>query len=357
MGIPMRGIRAGEPADDGGGSAMSGFVISRSMILCHMIAFGAGFLLDLALGDPHWLPHPVRLIGKLIAAAEKRLYRPGGAAEQFGRGAALACIVTIAAAVWAGALLFAAYGLHPCAGIAAECVMTYQMLAVKCLRTESMNVWRHLKDGDLQGARRALSMIVGRDTACLDEEGVAKAAVETVAENTSDGVAAPMLYLAVGGPVLGFFYKAVNTLDSTVGYRNERYLYFGRAAARLDDFMNWIPARISAVLMIAASFLAGDGFSGRGAWRIYRRDRRNHASPNSAQTESVCAGALGIRLGGDARYFGKTVRKPYIGDALRRAEYEDIRRANRLLYAAAWMCQAVCLLGLAGLAAGWNGGM
>ena len=177
----------------------------------------------------------------------------------------------------------------------------------------------------------------------LDEEGVAKAAVETVAENTSDGVIAPMVYTALGGPVLGLLYKAVNTMDSMVGYKNEKYLYFGRAAAKLDDLVNYVPARVSAWMMIGGAFLLGGDFSGRGALRVYKRDRRNHASPNSAHTESVCAGALGVRLAGDGWYFGKLVKKPFIGDDLRRVEYEDIRRANRLMGAAGWICWGVCV--------------
>ncbi len=329
----------------------------------HMIAFFLGFLLDLLLGDPYCLPHPIRLIGGLIAGLEKRLRAGASAADskepakhpeedsrnrkELRQGIVLAVAVpaiTVAAVLL---LLLLAYGLHPFVGAAAETILTYQLLAAKCLKTESMKVYRCLKEGNLPQARRAVSMIVGRDTECLDEAGVAKAAVETVAENTSDGVIAPMLYLALGGPVLGFFYKAVNTMDSMVGYKNETYLYFGRAAAKLDDAVNYIPARISAGLMIVASFLSGRQFSGRGALAIYRRDRRNHASPNSAQTESVCAGALGICLAGDARYFGKTVKKPYIGDGLRSIEYEDIRRANWLMYGCAWLCQALCLLLLA----------
>lgn len=312
----------------------------------HMIAFGGGFLLDLLLGDPCFLPHPVRLIGRCISAAEKRIR--GKALEDGGKeirqGAILVSLVLIAAVTVSAFLLGAAYRLHPYAGMLVEGLMTYQILAVKSLKEESTKVYQRLKEGNLIQARAAVSMIVGRDTDCLDEEGVTRAAVETVAENTSDGVIAPMLYLALGGPVLGFFYKAVNTMDSMVGYKNEKYLYFGRAAAKLDDAVNWIPARISACLMIAAAFLAGRDFSGRGAVRIYRRDRRNHASPNSAQTESVCAGALGIRLAGDAVYFGKTVRKPYIGEELRRVEYEDIKRVNRLLYITAWLCESICLL-------------
>ena len=191
-----------------------------------------------------------------------------------------------------------------------------------------------------------------RDTQNLTEEGVAKAAIETVAENTSDGVIAPMLYTALGGPVLGFLYKAVNTMDSMVGYKNDRYLHFGRAAAKLDDVVNFFPARISALLMIGAAFLSGKSYNGRQAWCIWHRDSRKHASPNSAQTESVCAGALGIQLAGDASYFGKVVKKPYIGDPKRQVEYEDIRRANRLMNRTAWICELLCLGILTWVAAG-----
>ena len=319
----------------------------------HMIAFSLGFLLDLALGDPYCLPHPVRLIGKLITGTEKMLrgFRKEKAEKtgnkirmELYQGIGLVLIVLTVVIAVAFFLLLLAYRLHPGIGIATECIMTYQILALKCLKVESMKVYQGLKNGDLEQARAAVSMIVGRDTECLDAEGIAKAAIETVAENTSDGVIAPMLYLAVGGPVLGFFYKAVNTMDSMVGYKNDKYLYFGRAAAKLDDVINYIPARISAYLMIIASFLLGKDFSGKGAWKIYKRDRRKHASPNSAQTESVCAGALSIQLAGDAGYFGKIVKKPYIGESLRKVEYEDIKRVNQLLYVTAWMCEILCLL-------------
>ena len=221
--------------------------------------------------------------------------------------------------------------------------MTYQILATKCLQVESMKVYQELKKGDIAASRKVVSMIVGRDTECLDETGVAKAAIETVAENTSDGVIAPMICTAIGGPILGFFYKAVNTMDSMVGYKNDRYLYFGRTAAKLDDIVNYIPARISALLMVISCFFCGKEFDGKRAWYIFKRDRYNHASPNSAQTEAVCAGALGIRLAGNASYFGKIVEKPYIGDAERAVETEDIKRANRLLYATAVLCEAICL--------------
>lgn len=317
---------------------------------CHMTAFFIGFLLDLVLGDPYALPHPVRLMGKLITGTEKILCKTRAKGQEahlrteLWRGIGLVLIVLASVGMAAAFLLVIAYRLHPMLGAALECVMTYQMLAAKCLKTESMKVYQCLKHGSLEQAREAVSMIVGRDTKYLDEEGVVKAAVETVAENTSDGVIAPMLYLAAGGPVLGFLYKAVNTMDSMVGYKNDKYLYFGRAAAKLDDFVNFLPARVSACLMIAASFLAGSHFSGTGAWRIYQRDRKKHASPNAGQTEAVCAGALSIRLAGDASYFGKTVNKPYIGEAVREIEYEDIRRANRLMYMTAWLCEALCLL-------------
>lgn len=323
----------------------------------HIIAFFLGFLLDLLLGDPYFLPHPVQLIGKLISGLEKKIrgfdkekagkkdtdQGTGKNKKEIWQGAGLVVLVLLSVVTVVVSLLILSYWMHPYVGVAVEGIMTYQILAVKCLKVESMKVYQHLKNGDLGQARTAVSMIVGRDTECLDERGVAKAAIETVAENTSDGVIAPMLYLAVGGPVLGFFYKAVNTMDSMIGYKNEDYLYFGRVAAKLDDVMNFIPARASALLMVISCFGLGGQFSAKGAWNIYKRDRRKHASPNSAHTEAVCAGALGIQLAGDARYFGKIVKKPYIGDALREVEYEDIRRANRLLYAAAWICEGLCL--------------
>lgn len=316
----------------------------------HIIAFFLGFLLDLLLGDPYWLPHPIRLIGSLITKAEKCLRSDAGKEvtqekpkNELRKGVAMVFIVLGATLVTATCILLLAYRIHPYAGVMAECIMTYQILATKCLKVESMKVYWCLKYQTLEEARKAVSMIVGRDTQCLNEEGVAKAAIETVAENTSDGVIAPMLYTALGGPVLGFLYKAVNTMDSMIGYKNDKYLYFGRAAAKLDDIVNYLPARISAYLMIAAAFLAGKDFNGKRAFHIYKRDKRNHASPNSAQTESVCAGALGIQLAGDASYFGKVVKKPLIGDALRKPTYEDIRRVNRLLYLTAWISELLCL--------------
>lgn len=310
----------------------------------HFFAMFLGFVLDLLFGDPHWLPHPIRLIGSLIAKLEKLNRKELSDGQKFLRGFAMTAIVVVLTIAVAALILKGAYVLHPAIGCAVESIMTYQILATKCLKTESMKVYAELQKHDLAAARKAVSMIVGRDTEALDETGVAKAAIETVAENASDGVIAPMIYLAIGGPVLGFAYKAVNTMDSMVGYKNETNLYFGRFAAKLDDVVNFIPSRIAAFLMVVVSFLPGKKFSGLRAWRIWRRDSRNHASPNSAQTESACAGSLGIELAGDASYFGKIVKKPTIGDATRPVEVEDIRRANCLLYRMAFLCEAICLV-------------
>lgn len=319
----------------------------------HITAFFLGFLLDLLFGDPYWLPHPVRFIGRLIAKTEKCFMgnkeernKERNETREFRQGIYTVIMVLSGTAAVTVLILFAAYCINCYFGMAVETIMTYQILAVKCLKVESMKVYHCLKDKTLPEARTAVSMIVGRDTECLDGAGVAKAAIETVAENTSDGVIAPMLYTALGGPILGFLYKAVNTMDSMIGYKNDTYLYFGRCAAKLDDVVNFLPARISAYFMIIAAFTGGKCFSGKRAYYIYKRDNRNHASPNSAQTESVCAGALGIQLAGDASYFGKIVKKPYIGDRVRAVEYEDIKRVNHLMYLTAWIGEMICLLAL-----------
>ena len=313
----------------------------------HIFAFIAGFVLDLLIGDPHFIPHPVRLIGSLISFCDKRLNCDAGynISEKklnlikYKRGMLLAFTVIFATFAMSVIIIVAAYSINLYAGVIAEVVMTWQILATKCLRVESMRVYDALRTDGVDAGRRAVSMIVGRETSVLDAAGVTRAAVETIAENTSDGVIAPMLYTAIGGPVLGFVYKAVNTMDSMLGYKNDKYMYFGRFAARLDDVVNFIPARISAYLMIAAAFIGGRQFDGKNAYRIFKRDRFNHASPNSAQTESVCAGALRVQLAGDAVYFGKLVKKKYIGDGLREIEYEDIKRANRLMYITAFFCE------------------
>lgn len=296
-----------------------------------------GFILDLLFGDPVWLYHPVRLIGALIHILEEGCRKVCGSSKRklLAAGGVLWLTVAAVSTVVPYLLLRGAEMLHPYLRFALESFWCYQILAAKSLKVESMKVYDRLKEKDLQGARAAVSMIVGRDTEVLDEAGVARAAVETVAENTSDGVVAPLLFLLLGGVPLGFAYKAINTMDSMIGYKEEKYLYIGRVAAKADDVVNFIPARISALLMTAAAFLTG--MDGKHAWKIYRRDRYHHASPNSAQTEAVCAGALRIRLAGDAYYFGKLYKKEYIGDPLQEVTPEDIPRAVRLMYGTAWL--------------------
>ena len=307
-----------------------------------------GFLLDQVLGDPHWLYHPVRLIGAYISFLEKGIRKLFGEGERalLAGGVVLVVLVSGTTAVVSGGSLYTCGRIYPWLRFLASVILCYQLFAVKSLKDESMKVYRELKKDDLEAARYAVSMIVGRDTKVLDMTGVTKAAVETVAENTSDGVAAPLFYMAIGGPVLGWVYKAVNTMDSMVGYKNDKYLYLGRAAAKLDDVLNFIPSRLCAWIMIFAAYLPSKGheFDGKNAKKIFLRDRFNHASPNSAQTESVCAGALRVRLAGDAWYFGKLVKKKYIGDDLRPVEPEDIRRANRLLYRTSWILMVICAM-------------
>ena len=300
-----------------------------------------GFVIDLFCGDPRWLYHPVRIIGNLITVSEKGLRSIFPKTKQGERaaGTLLVLLVVFLSTAVPLALLVLLYRLLPPAGVALEVFWCYQLLAVKSLRTESDAVYRKLNGGTLDGARRAVSMIVGRDTRQLDEAGITRAAVETVAENTSDGVVAPLFFMMVGGAVGGFFYKAINTMDSMVGYKNEKYAFFGTAAAKLDDLVNFLPARMAALLMILAAALAGE--DAKNARRIWKRDRRKHASPNSAQTESVMAGALHIRLAGDAWYFGQLHQKPYIGDDDRPVRPEDIRRSHRLLYGTAWLSLAL----------------
>ena len=298
-------------------------------------ALPIGFALDLLLGDPQGWPHPVIAIGRLISLLERALRRlfpesPGG---ERAAGALLWLLTACISFVVPFVLLRLCGAVSPWLALAVESVMCWQILATKSLRDESMKVYAALEHGSLDDARRAVSMIVGRDTKALDDAGVTRAAVETVAENSSDGVVAPLLFLALGGAPLGFLYKAVNTMDSMLGYIEAPYQHIGLVPAKMDDLFNFLPARLTALLMLPAGGLLG--FDVRNGWRIFQRDRYRHASPNSAQTESVCAGLLGLRLAGDAWYHGVLHKKEYIGDALREIEHEDIPRACRLLYVTA----------------------
>lgn len=311
--------------------------------MIHTAALVCGFVLDALLGDPYCMPHIIRFIGNLIAWAE-RMLRKAFAATPRGERAAGVALVAIVTAVSCGtslAVLWLAGLVSPWLAFVVESLVCYQMIAAKQLRIEAMRVHDALCDEGLPAARTAVSMIVGRDTAELDEAGVTRAAVETVAENTSDGVVAPLLFMALGGAPAGVLYKAVNTMDSMVGYVNDRYRYFGTAAAKLDDVLNWVPARLTGALMCLVAPLVG--LDGRGAWRVFLRDRLRHASPNSAHPEAACAGALGVQLAGPASYFGVLHEKPTIGDATRPIGPEDIVRANRLLTATSVATLLLCV--------------
>ena len=300
------------------------------MFLWNAIALAIGALMDAVIGDPHNMVHMVMIFGVVISMWEGALDGMKKHRRLAGFFLVVLTILTCAAPI--ALVMWFAWRMNKILYALWAGVLCWQCLAAKSLRDESDLVRVPLENGDLPKAREMVARIVGRDVKALDEAGVARAAVETVAENTSDGVIAPLFYLAIGGPLLGCIYKAINTMDSMVGYKNQKYIDFGRCAAKLDDVVNYIPARLAALLLILAAFLTS--MDGKNAWRIWRRDRRNHASPNSAQTESVVAGALGLRLAGDAVYFGKLVEKPYIGDDLRPIEPEDIRRAHKLMFTA-----------------------
>lgn len=317
-----------------------------------LLAVIIGFIADLMFGDPATALHPICLIGNLIAGLEKRIRKwlPKTKRAELAGGCVMAVLVIFISTGIPVLLLLLTYRLYFWLGVATEAVMCFFIFAVKSLKKESMNVGSALQEDGLDAGRRMVARIVGRDTQALSEAGVVKAAVETVAENFSDGIFAPMLYLMIGGGALGFAYKSINTMDSMVGYKNDTYLYFGRCAAKLDDAANFIPARLAALFLIAAAPLVG--LDGKKAWEIYRRDRLNHASPNSAQTEAAAAGALHVRLAGDAYYFGRLYKKPFIGDDLRPIEVEDIARVNRLMVTASVL--SLVILGLIKAAILWR---
>lgn len=297
-----------------------------------------GFILDLIFGDPAWLYHPIRLIGKLISVTERHLRNifPKTKRGEIKAGAWLMVIVTVTSFIVPFAILKGLALIHPWLANVVEVFWIYQIFATKCLKDESKKVYDALKKKDMKLSRKMISYLVGRDTTNLSAAEIIKAAVETVAENTTDGIIAPMLFIAIGGAPAGFAYKAVNTLDSMVGYKNDKYMYFGRVSALTDDVFNFVPARVAGLLMIVAAFLTGyDGF---GAAKVFFRDRKKHLSPNSAQTESACAGALGLMLGGTHDYFGRAVVKPTIGDDCHRPVPEHILNTHILMYMTAILC-------------------
>lgn len=309
-----------------------------------LIALAIGFILDLFIGDPIGWPHLILGYGKLIPFFERVLRK---AFPKTDRGALTAgvflvvfmCVISLGVGI---GILILCQLIHPYLRVAVESIMVWQCLSLRSLQVASLTVYKPLKENDLPAARLAVAEIVGRDTANLDEIGVTRAAVETVAENTSDGIIAPLLFMAIGGGAFGLLYKAINTMDSMVGYKNDRYMFFGRAAAKFDDAVNLIPARLAGVFMsVSALFIKLDA---KNAWRIFKRDRLNHKSPNSAHTEASCAGALHVQLGGDNYYFGQLVHKPTIGDDDRPIEPEDIKRANRLLSATAFVFILLCII-------------
>lgn len=316
-----------------------------------MIVMTAAFALDMLLGDPRFLYHPVRIMGNMISGLESLYRKIFGKKE---KAAGFAMVITMVAfwSILPAAVLLILYRINIYAGLVVEIFMGYQMIAAKDLCVESGYVYEALKCGDIELARKKVSMIVGRDTDRLDAEGITRAAVETVAENASDGVIAPLFYLAISGGAGAYLYKAINTMDSMTGYKNEKYINFGYAAAKLDDIANYIPARISGLLIIISAFILS--YDGCNAWRIFKRDRYNHKSPNSAQTEAACAGALNIRLAGDAWYFGELYKKPYIGDDNRKIECDDIKKAHMLMIVSSivFIVAAEMLLAAVGIYAG-----
>ena len=298
-----------------------------------LLALLIGYVMDLIIGDPHWLMHPVIIMGMESSILEK-LFRKIFPKTVFGErtaGLLILVVMSVQAFCIPAVILWICHNISPYFRLLIESIMCWQCLATKSLKDESMKVFYALKKGDVENARYAVSMIVGRDTKSLDDAAITRAAVETVAENTSDGVVAPMLYLAIGGGPLGFLYKAVNTMDSMLGYVEPPYKNIGMFPAKADDAANFIPSRLSALFMLIAGAILK--MNVKNGWKIFLRDRFNHKSPNSAQTESVMAGLLGVRLAGDAYYHGVLHKKKYIGDELRKIEYDDIPRACRLLYA------------------------
>ena len=302
------------------------------MIIAQAIALGIGFILDIIFGNPNFFLHPIRVMGGLISVTEKvirRIFPKGKAGEVIGGTVMVLIVIAISGGI-PFAILFYLYNWNIFAAVAAESIICYFMLATRSLGKEGSKIYSSLLNQDINRARKEVSMIVRRDTDSLDDTGITRATVESIAKNTCDGVVAPIIYMAIGGAVLGCVYKAINIMDSMVGYKNDKYLYFGKVAAKLNDIVNFIPSRIAARLMIVSSYILG--FNGKNASYIYKRDSKKHAGSNSARTESVIAGALRIQLAGDAYYSGELHKKPFIGDAITNVTYDNIKQTSRIMY-------------------------
>lgn len=295
-----------------------------------MLALTLGYLLDLLFADPRWLYHPVRVIGLLINFLEKTLRNPENKKHDKAKGFVLLIVVILLSYLIPYLILLFCSRISPILAIGIETIMVFQIMATKSLKTEVMKVYRKIKENDIDGARKFISYLVSRDTESLSFSDISKAAVETVSENIVDGVISPLFFLIIGGAPLGFLFKGVSTLDSMVGYKNDKYYDFGYASAKMDDILNYVPARITGFLIVAVAFLLGYDY--KASYRILMRDKRNHSSPNSAWSEAPVAGALGIQFGGKVPYFGKMFEKATIGDNIKMVDGEDIIKVNRILY-------------------------
>ena len=297
----------------------------------NLLSIYTGYALDLIIGDPNSFPHPVRYIGKLISMVEKQIRKITSSDKGLKIAGFFLWFIVVGVTFCVTSLILQLFKFNKIIYFVVNTILIYTTLATKCLKDESVKIYKVLKTGDLEKSRIQLSYIVGRDTTNLNEKEIVRATVETVAENTVDGIIAPLFYGFIGGAPLAMGYKAINTLDSTVGYKNDKYYYLGFASAKIDDIANYIPARISVILFTIGNLFLRNDY--KNCFKISIRDRKNHKSPNCAFSEGAVAGALGIQLGGTNIYFGETVYKPTIGDKTREIEVQDISRTNKILYA------------------------
>ena len=305
--------------------------------------FLGAYIIDIIIGDPRWFPHPVVIIGKAVRFLEGKIRRTSLIGRKKG-GIILCFAVVIPVYFITWGIVEGCFFIDSLFGMMVTVLLAFLTLATRSLYDESKVVLNALNRGNIEEARKSLSMIVGRDTENLDEEEICRAVIETVSENLSDGIVAPMFYLALGGVPFAMAYKAVNTLDSMVGYKNDRYADIGWFSAKMDDIWNWIPARLTGFIIVAVSFILR--LNWRNSWEIMRRDGRNHSSPNSGISEAAAAGSLGIQLGGENRYFGEIVRKLTIGDAAKKIDRGDVKKAWVIMFASSLLMAAICVIAL-----------